>query len=192
MTLSVHVEGHVLITDAETEEVLVDKNNAIHFENFSEALALSLTNRPNGFIQEMAFGNGASTVSGTGAITYFPPNVTGSEATLYNKTYAKNVNDQSPLNTDKSTSYMRMVHSANSVFSDIIVTCLLDYNEPAGQEAFDDNTSTESAYVFDELGLFSYDESGVGKLLTHVVFHPVQKSLNRTIQIRYTLRIYMV
>jgi hypothetical protein len=188
----VRIEGHVLITDPETNEILVDKKNAIHFENFSEALALSLANRPNGFIQEMSFGNGASTVSGTGAITYFPPNVTGSEATLYNQTYSKVVNDQSPLNTNKATSFIRIVHGANSVYSDIIVTCLLDYNEPAGQEAFDDTTSTETQFVFDELGLFSYDDSGAGKLLTHVIFHPVQKSLNRTIQVRYTLRIYMV
>jgi hypothetical protein len=48
-----------------------------------------------------------------------------------------------------------------------------------------------SDYVFDELGLRSYDSNGVssGKLLTHVIFHPVQKSLNRLIQIDYTVRI---
>jgi len=44
-------------------------------------------------------------------------------------------------------------------------------------------------FVFDELGLVSYTPSGTGKLLTHVVFHPVQKSLNRLLQIDYTIRV---
>ena len=46
-----------------------------------------------------------------------------------------------------------------------------------------------SPYVFDELGLRSYSSSGTGRLITHVIFHPVQKSLNRQIQIDYTVRI---
>jgi hypothetical protein len=190
--VNTHVEGFVLIRDAETGEILVDKKNAIHYENFSQALAMSLANRSTGFIQEMVFGNGASTVSGTGAITYFPPNDTGATATLYNQTYAKLVNDQNPLNASSANNYIRVNHTANSVYTDIIVTCLLDYNEPAGQEAFDDATSLESAYVFDEIGLCAYDASGANVLLTHVIFHPVQKTLNRTIEIRYTVRIYMV
>lgn len=184
--------GHVLIKDAVTGEILVDKKNAIHFENMSEALALSLANRANGNIHEMVFGNGASTVSGTGAITYFPPNVTGSDARLYNQTYSKVVNDLSPLNPDLSKNYIRVQHGQNNVFSDVIVTCYLDYNEPSGQEFFDDTSDNETPYIFDEIGLKSFDPiPGEGKLLTHVIFHPVQKSLNRTIEIVYTLRIYM-
>jgi hypothetical protein len=60
--------------------------------------------------------------------------------------------------------------------------------------AFDNGTQTEGAFVFDEIGLLSYngtDNSGneLTKLVTHVVFHPVQKSLNRQIQVDYTVRI---
>ena len=43
--------------------------------------------------------------------------------------------------------------------------------------------------LFDELGLKSYSSAGDSLLLTHVIFHPVQKSLNRLIQIDYTVRI---
>jgi hypothetical protein len=72
-----------------------------------------------------------------------------------------------------------------------LVTCLLDYGEPAGQSAFDNTAYTTDQYAFDELGLkgWSATGAGLGKLLTHVIFHPVQKSLNRLIQIEYTVRI---
>jgi len=71
----------------------------------------------------------------------------------------------------------------------LFVTCLLDYGEPSGQQAFDNSTSTNDTFVFDELGLVSYNPNGTGLLLTHVIFNPVQKSLNRLIQIDYTVRI---
>lgn len=190
------IVGHVLIRDKSTGEILVDRMNAIHFENMSEAIALALTNRATGHIHEMVFGNGASTVSGTGAITYFPPNTLGADAQLYNQTYRKVVDDQSPLmpEVDRLNGNNKLVvqHAVNAVYSDIIVTCTLDYSEPAGQAAFDDITDTESAFVFDELGLKAFDSTpGSGKLLSHVVFHPIQKSLNRVIEIIYTVRIYM-
>lgn len=186
------IEGFILIRDAKTGEVLVEKSNAIHYENMSEALALSLANRSAGHIHEMVFGNGASTVSGTGAITYFPPNVTGSDARLYNQTFSKVVDDTSPLDTDTAKNYVRVQHKLNAVFSDIVINCYLGYAEPAGQDAFDDATDNDGNFVFDEIGLKSFDPTpNNGKLLTHVVFHPVQKALNRTIEIVYTVRIYM-
>ena len=69
------------------------------------------------------------------------------------------------------------------------MSCLLDYGEPSGQDAVDNATNADSLYVFDELGLVSYNPAGQGRLLTHVIFHPVQKSLNRLIQIDYTVRV---
>ena len=81
-------------------------------------------------------------------------------------------------------------HTPGLVYTDIVVSCLLDYGEPSGQQAFDNTTNFDDDFVFDELGLKSWNgTAGTGKLLTHVVFHPVQKSLNRLIQIDYTVRI---
>jgi hypothetical protein len=188
------IEGFVKITDPNTGEVLVDKKNAIHYENISIAMAESLSNRTvaqgGGFIFQMAFGNGGSSVDPTGVITYLPPNVTGQNADLYNETYAKVVDDNSAANTDPAQNYMTVIHTAGKVYTDILVTCLLDYGEPAGQQAFDNSTNFNGEYVFDELGLKSVNGSFTNlRLITHVIFHPVQKSLNRQIQIDYTLRI---
>ena len=85
----VMMQGHIKIWDPETGEVIVNKRNAIHYENMSTALANSLANKSTGFIHEMAFGNGGTTVDTTGVITYLTPNSTGTNATLYNKTYYK-------------------------------------------------------------------------------------------------------
>lgn len=183
-------QGHVKIWNPKSGEIFVDKKNAIHYENMSVAMAQSLANRTTGFIQSMAFGNGASAVDPTGVITYLPPNTTGSGSDLYNETYTKVVNDLSALNDNPLKNKMEIRHVSGAVYSDILITCLLDYGEPAAQAAFDNTTDFNSDYVFDELGLKSYEGDDITpKLLTHVVFHPVQKSLNRLIQIDYTIRI---
>jgi len=188
------VTGHVLIRDKISGEILVDKMNAINYENFSISLARCIANRADSWIQDMVFGNGAATVSGVGTITYLPPNVVGNNAQLYNETYYKCVNDLSPYNLDPTANYITTSHSTGTTYTDVIVTCNLGVNEPNGQAAFDNAVDLTGSYVFNELGLKSFNANGenAGYLLTHVVFSPVQKSLNRQIEIVYTIRIQTV
>lgn len=185
----VHVEGHIKIWDPVSAEVYINKRNAIHYENMSIALAQSLANSGQGFIYEMAFGNGGTAVDPTGIITYLTPNSTGSNASLYNQTYSKVVDDRSSNNNDPTRNFIEARHVTGTNYTDVFVTCLLDYGEPSGQQAFDNSNDSNSPYIFDELGLKSYSTTGQSLLLTHVIFHPVQKSLNRLIQIDYTVRI---
>jgi hypothetical protein len=194
INLSYKVEGFLKIYDPNDGEVFVEKNNAINYENMSEAIADTLSSRGIGEIFQMAFGNGGASVDQTGVITYLPPNTTGQNAALYNQTYAKIVDDTSVFNLDPTRNKMTVFHTTGRTYTDILVQCLLDYGEPSGQAAFDNSTQTDSAFVFDELGLlanYGTDNNGniITRLLTHVIFHPVQKSLNRQIQIDYTVRI---
>ena len=183
------IQGHIKISDPKSGEVLIDKRNAIHYENMSVSLAESLSNAGEGFIYQMAFGNGGTSIDPTGIITYLTPNSTGTNASLYNQTYTKVVDDRSVNNLDPTRNKIETRHVSGTNYTDILVTCLLDYGEPSGQDAIDNASSTENLYVFDELGLVGYDPTGTGRLLTHVIFHPVQKSLNRLIQIDYTVRV---
>lgn len=183
------VEGHIKIFDPESKDIFVNKRNAIHYENMSIALAESLSNAGQGFIYEMSFGNGGTSVDPTGIITYLTPNSTGTNSSLYNQVFTKVVDDRSVNNTDPARNKIETKHLSGTNYTDIVVSCLLDFGEPDGQDAFDNATNTESLFVFDELGLRSFSPTGTGRLLTHVIFHPVQKSLNRLIQIDYTVRV---
>jgi len=185
----VFVQGHIKIHSPETGEVFVNKKNAIHYENMSISLAESLANAGQGFIYEMSFGNGGTNIDPTGVITYLTPNSTGTNASLYNQTFTKVVDDRSINNLDPSRNKIETRHVSGTNYTDILVTCLLDYGEPDGQDAFDTASDSDALYVFDELGLRSYSPDGTGRLITHVIFHPVQKSLNRLIQIDYTVRV---
>ena len=183
------IEGHIKIFDPENQQVFVNKRNAIHYENMSVALARSVANQGQGWIYEMSFGNGGTNVDPTGIITYLTPNSTGTNASLYNQTFSKVVDDRSVSNIDPVRNKIETRHISGTNYTDVLVTCLLDYGEPSGQDAFDTATDQNSLYVFDELGLKAYAADGNGRLLTHVVFHPVQKSLNRLVQIDYTVRV---
>ena len=191
----IYVRGHIKISDYETKEVLVDKSNAIHYENISVALAYMLANKDQNYIYEMHFGNGGTSVDPTGVITYLPPNTTGQSSNLYNATYSKVVDDTAAANGNPAQNFIQVRHIPGQVYTDILVSCLLDYGEPAGQSAFDNSQTLTDIFTFDELGLFGRSTDGTsgltstGPMLTHVIFHPVQKSLNRLIQVDYTVRI---
>lgn len=188
-TSGFHFEGHIKIFDPQSKEVFIDKRNAIHYENMSVAMVNALSNQGQGTVFEMVFGSGGTTVDPTGLITYLTPNTVGVNSSLYNQTYSKVVDQNSVVNTDPVRNNMEIRHISGATYSDILITCLLDYGEPDGQEAFDNSQDLSGDFVFDELGLRSFNPNGTGKLLTHVIFHPVQKSLNRLLQIDYTIRV---
>jgi hypothetical protein len=192
--LTIQIQGFIKISDPSNGKILLDTKNAIHYENMSEAMAYTLSDRGYGSIYQMAFGNGGASVDETGIITYLPPNTTGQNAALYNQTYQKIVDDTLSTNSNAARNRMIVSHVNGKVYTDILVQCLLDYGEPAGQQAFDNATNNDGLYVFDELGLLAnYGTDSTGaintKLLSHAIFHPVQKALNRQIQIDYTVRI---
>ena len=204
-TGNVHMEGHVLITDKKTGEVLVDKKNAIHFGNMAFVIASALSHHTlnDSGIYYMGFGNGGSDVLSTGAIKYKTTNTGTSKdnsADLYNRTYNKVVakpGSSSSVALGDANNNIEVI-SSSGAYTDVKVTCTLDFGEPAGQSATD-NAVTDTNYIFDELGLYGYYQdvaSGTldisnSLLLSHVIFHPVQKSTNRQIEIVYTIRIQM-
>jgi hypothetical protein len=185
-----HFEGHIKIHDPDTKEVFVDKRNAIHYENMSVAMVNSLSNQGYGTVYQMIFGTGGTTVDPTGLITYLTPNTVGVNSSLYNQTYQKVVDQNAIENQDPIRNKMEIRHISGATYSDILISCLLDYGEPLDQEAFDNSVDMNGEFVFDELGLKGLGpNTSDGKLLTHVIFHPVQKSLNRLLQIDYTIRV---
>lgn len=184
--------GHILIADKMSGEVVLDHWNSINPEAMSLALAQSL-GRINvggvyvGPIEYMCFGNGGTSVNGVGVITYLDKNITGLNASLYNQTYEKIVDQNNPLNTDPSENYMAVSHVSGNLFSDLTINCELNFGEPSDQLPIDNNTSSYT-YNFDEIGLRSYS----GNLITYTNFSPVAKASNRIFQISYTLRISLI
>ena len=201
--MGLNVSGHILIRDAETKEELVNKRNAIHYGNMAYIVAQALTHQDDAFIHYMAFGNGATSVDTAGKVVYKTPRVTEgyeSGANLYSRTFAKPVStDAENPSSERATNKIEVIPGVS--YTDLKITCTLGYSEPSDADAFDSSVSNEGNYVFDELALFfkptadSYDgwANGIDSstMLTHVIFHPVQKSKNRVIEVIYTIRIQL-
>jgi len=186
--MGIKMSGHILIKDKNTGEELVNKRNAIHYGNMANFIAKALTDKSSYYyINFMAFGNGATSVDSAGKVIYKSPRVSESyesSGTLYSRTYQKVISNST------STDKIEVIPGAS--YTDLKITCTLGYNEPSDADAFDTSTTNDGSYVFDELGLLSYaDDINDSVMLTHVIFHPVQKSKNREIEIVYTVRIQL-
>jgi len=187
-TPKVLAEGHVVIKDLDTNEIILDKYNAINFENLAYVIAQLLGNKTTGgnehYITKMAFGHGGTIIDGNGNVSYKTPKVNGPNGALYLPSPA--VADPL-LDFTKDITDITVVNQETQAYTDLEMTVILDYNEPSNALATDTSADFEEPgdYVFDEIALVS----GNDEYLTHLIFHPIQKSLNRKLEIIYSLRI---
>lgn len=171
----ISMDGHVLITDMDSGEVLLDKHNAINFENMSKSIAYTMIGDSSYSINEMRYGNSGSIYDQSGYISYKSPNVNDSQGALYNEVYSD------------SDLVFEILKLESTNYADIIVKSVIPYVLPEGQNIEDNGgqNDNDSTYIFDEIGLVN----GNGEYLTHIIFHPIEKSENRQLQVTYTLRV---
>ena len=215
--LASSIKGHLTIVDKHTREVLLDKDNAIHYGNISSKIAESFIGKPSAFLNYMVFGNGGVTVDSVGSISYNDTNTSSAKAPtaqLFNTTF---VYEMTNYNSDNQTDTSREVNTSGiGNYEDIECVVTLDQNTPSAAQLLDlangsnDTTLTNTSFVFNEIALYTGLKNQGNKasegdiisflgdtsderptLVTHVVFHPIQKSTNRTLEITYKLRIQM-
>jgi hypothetical protein len=210
------VIGTLKISDKDSGEVLLQKKNAIHPGNMAYVIASALAGKSTNINQDgaapyinwMAFGNGGS--NSTTTLSYRSPRVfgiydqlpiTSSNSRLYDKTYQQHLQE-----TDIEVYFPGGEMDTGEIVADntskIRYRVNLDHDAYAtmvGETTPETDSSTEnaavSAFTFDEIALLSGVTDG-GDLdedktlmLTHVTFHPVLLSANRTIVIDYTVTI---
>jgi len=207
-----HIQGFIKIKDKDTGEIIVEKNNAVHIGNISTKIAQALTGDNTSFITYMAFGNGGVIIDTAGNIVYRNPNVSVNKnpaEQLYNTTLIMEMTNNASGVNDPVVD----VPGGNiKNFEDVVASVVMEAGFPDTQSQIDNAVSSNNAdtgtnFVFNELALYT-GISGLGShqifddiqeflahlsttLITHVIFHPVQKSVNRTLEITYTLRIQM-
>jgi len=183
--------GIVKITDKSTNTVLRHVQNAIHFGNISWAISQALAGDAQGHVTHMVFGSGGTSIDSSGNISYRAPNTSTLQdptAAPYQPTYWKQISAPQQIEVVPGTSN----------FSDLKTTVSLVFGEPTDQDTQDQAIATNDTYVFDEISLYTgaitappaaFDPNG--RMLTHVIFHPVQKANNRELEIEYTIRVQM-
>lgn len=180
--LPIKIRGHVHIKD-DLDNVLVDKHNAVHPQNLARAFARALSNESNFRIEAMAFGNGGTFINATQQIQYNTPHDGQAPDTKtwdsrpYKETYREIVQEGNPtlnplLGTNPaggavaSSDPTSIPHvsgpgvrsSELGLTSEVVVTCVLNPNEPRGQYTSDIVNPLEdpdSSFMFDEIALFT-------------------------------------
>lgn len=181
--MNFNIEGHVKIVNLDNNSVILDKRNAVNYQNFAKIISQVLANSGSGAgIHSMAFGNGGVNIDSLGNITYKPTKTFGSTGSLYNETYSKIVQNEPVVDEFNNISY---AYIDGNNYSDTIITATLDYSDPTGYPEFDTTDNIDGDYIFNEIALKTINDD----YLTHIIFHPVLKSQNRRIQVIYTLRL---
>jgi hypothetical protein len=205
------VEGFVKITNDETGEVLLEKKNAIHFGNLAASIATALAGQDTGHIRYMAFGNGGTTISPAGEITYKKPDVdtvknTGSS--LYSEIYHQEIGRNGNNNTGADPDNSVIPISTNTSYSDIKMVCTLTFDGVnqisqfgSQQGPIDNSDNFGTGTLFDEIALYTGQpnipisttlaDTRDALMISHVIFHPILKANNRKLKIDYTIRIYL-
>ena len=187
--VNIKTNGWLRISEKETGKVLLDRHNDIHYENMSLAIAQALGRRAKHGIKELCFGNGGVKVNAANEYIYTAPQTIGSSASLHNQTYSKVVDDlNTDENDDPTTNYMEVQHITGNYYTDLLIHCTLEKNEPQDQNTSYANTEIVSDYTFSEVGLKTY----AGDLITHLVFSPVYKQASITLVFDYLLRFQIV
>jgi hypothetical protein len=184
--LNVTVKGLVKITDVTDgkRDTLVEQCNDIHPGNLAYVIAKALAGEANSTIYQISLGSGGTHLDAGGNLVYLPPNTTSSSANLYQPTYTVLINSNVSTATPVNNSVISQQATPPAITSSVLCTVFLSANEPAGQAVNDLTTTNPNApYVFDELGIKTAD----GKLLTHLIFSPLEKTSNRAIEILYSL-----
>jgi hypothetical protein len=182
-SVQVDVSGQCIISD-DLGNIVLDKKNAVHPMNISRAFARGLSNEPNQFIKRIAFGNGGTFVDIAQNVTYnnvndgIYPDISGYKSKLYSETYSEIIDDSDthigeganasakddPLvkPNDLAGPGVVSVEYQNTTTtlwnSKVVVSCVLNRNEPTSQYISDLNDTDvpiDSAFEFDELALFT-------------------------------------
>ena len=216
-SIQTQVIGTLKIFDKDTGETLVKKRNAIHPGNMAYIIASALSGNETSVnvggnppkINWMAFGNGGT--SSTTTLSYRSPKISeiydglplsSSSSRLYSKTYQQQLiqnrvyapgeeMDDGELVPNRTAKVKFRVDVSHTDYEDMVK---LDKGISLPNTDSNNDAATVTAYTIDEIGLISASEGSEmiedkSLLVTHVTFHPVLLSANRTIVVDYTITI---